>query len=88
MTKENQIEQDLVDKLVELKYIHRPDIRDKATLEQNGILRARAVNGNYSLFEPQEMLPENNYFRKILRDFMAHYRFNLELFPAMEEAQQ
>jgi hypothetical protein len=54
--------------------------------EQDGILHARLVNvlshGNYSLFEPQEMLPENkDYFRKILRDFMNNYRFNPELFP-------
>ncbi|WP_018405020.1 AAA family ATPase [Marinobacter gelidimuriae] len=54
--------------------------------DQDGILHARLVNvlshGNYSLFEPQEMLPENkDYFRKILRDFMNNYRFNPELFP-------
>jgi len=55
--------------------------------DPDGILHARLVNvlshGNYSLFEPQEMLPENKeYFRKILRDFMDNYRFNPELFPA------
>lgn len=39
-------------------------------------------HGNYSLYEPQEMLPENKeYFRRILRDFMDNYRFNPELFP-------
>ncbi len=59
--------------------------------DPDGILHARLVNvlshGNYSLYEPQEMLPENkDYFRKILRDFMTSYRFNPELFPAMEEA--
>jgi hypothetical protein len=59
----------------------------------DGILHARLVNvlshGNYSLYEPQEMLPENkDYFRKVLRDFMNNYRFNPELFPAMAEAQQ
>nr|VFK62595.1 MAG: AAA domain-containing protein [Candidatus Kentron sp. TUN]VFK67841.1 MAG: AAA domain-containing protein [Candidatus Kentron sp. TUN] len=42
--------------------------------DPDGILHARLINvlshGNYSLFEPQEMLPENKeYFRKILRDF-------------------
>lgn len=35
MTTENQIEQDLIAKLTELKYSYRPDIRDRATLEQN-----------------------------------------------------
>lgn len=54
--------------------------------DSDGILHARLVNvlshGNYSLYEPQEMLPENKeYFRKILRDFMNNYRFNPELFP-------
>lgn len=53
---------------------------------------ARLVNvlshGNYSLYEPREMLPENkDYFRKILRDFMNNYRFNPELFPVAEGAQ-
>jgi len=55
--------------------------------DPDGILHARLVNvlsnGNYSLYDPQEMLPENKeYFRKILRDFMNNYRFNPELFPA------
>ncbi|MEM5947919.1 AAA family ATPase [Spirochaetia bacterium 38H-sp] len=39
-------------------------------------------HGNYSLFEPVEMLEENKaIFRKILNDFMNNYRFNPELFP-------
>lgn len=55
--------------------------------DPDGILHTRLVNvlshGNYSLFEPQEMLPENKeYFRKILQGFMTNYRFNPELFPA------
>lgn len=59
--------------------------------DPDGILHTRLVNvlshGNYSLFEPQEMLPENKgYFRKILQDFMNNYRFNPELFPAVDEA--
>lgn len=54
--------------------------------DPEGILHARLVNvlshGNYSLYEPQDMLPENKeYFRKILHDFMNNYRFNPELFP-------
>lgn len=35
MTKEVQIEQNLIDKLGDLKYTYREDIRDKAALEQN-----------------------------------------------------
>jgi len=58
--------------------------------DPDGILHARMVNllshGNYSLYEPQEMLPENKeYFRRILRDFMNNYRFNPELFPASNQ---
>lgn len=58
--------------------------------DEDGILHARLINvlshGNYSLFEPREMLEENKqYFKKILNDFMANYRFNPELFPALDE---
>jgi len=35
MTKENQIEQTLINKLTDLKYTYRPDIRDRNALEQN-----------------------------------------------------
>lgn len=35
MTTEQQIEQRLISKLQDLKYSYRPDIRDKAALEQN-----------------------------------------------------
>lgn len=56
--------------------------------DEDGILHARLINvlshGNYSLFEPREMMEENKqYFRKILDDFMANYRFNPELFPEL-----
>jgi hypothetical protein len=52
----------------------------------DGIVHTRIVNlmshGNYSLFEPKEMLGDNKeYFKKVLRDFMANYKFNPELFP-------
>lgn len=58
--------------------------------DEDGILHARLINvlshGNYSLFEPREMLEENKqYFIRILNDFMANYRFNPELFPKMNE---
>ncbi|MBL4747721.1 MAG: type I restriction endonuclease subunit R [Magnetovibrio sp.] len=44
MTKENEIEQALIAKLEDLKYVYRPDIRDKATLEQNFRLKFEALN--------------------------------------------
>lgn len=56
--------------------------------DPEGIVHARMVNvlshGNYSLFEPMEMLDENKqYFKKILSDFMNNYRFNPELFAEL-----
>jgi hypothetical protein len=55
--------------------------------DPDGILHARLLNilshGNYSLYEPQEMLEENKrYFRKILYDFLNRYPFNPALFPS------
>lgn len=54
--------------------------------DPDNVMYTRLINilshGNYSLYEPQEMLEENKiYFRKILSDFMARYAFNPELFP-------
>lgn len=53
----------------------------------DGVLHTRLVNilshGNYSLYEPREMLEENkDYFRKILHDFIDRYPFNPALFPS------
>ena len=57
----------------------------------DGTIHTRLVNllshGNYSLFEPKQMLEDNKeYFKKILSDFMANYRFNPDLFT--EEKRQ
>lgn len=54
--------------------------------DPDGVVHTRLINvlshGNYSLYEPVEMLEENkHYFKKILKDFMENYRFNSELFP-------
>jgi AAA domain len=53
--------------------------------DEDGVLHTRLINilshGNYSLYEPKEMLEENkNYFRKILEDFIKRYPFNPALF--------
>ena len=55
--------------------------------DEDGILHTRLINilshGDYSLFEPQEMLEENKqHFRKILREFIHRYPFNPALFPS------
>ncbi|EIJ34490.1 type I restriction endonuclease subunit R [Thiothrix nivea] len=44
MTKESQIEQGLIAKLTGLKYTYRPDIRDKAALENNFRQKFEALN--------------------------------------------
>lgn len=50
------------------------------------VLHKRLVNilnhGNYSLYEPREMLAENKeHFRRILHGFINRYPFNPDLFP-------
>lgn len=44
MIKEQQVEDRLIKKLVELKYNYRPDINDKITLEQNFREKFEALN--------------------------------------------
>ncbi|MCP4460879.1 MAG: type I restriction endonuclease subunit R [Cytophagales bacterium] len=44
MTKEYQIEENLIKQLKELKYVHRPDIVDRKTLEQNFKSKFEALN--------------------------------------------
>lgn len=62
--------------------------------DTDGILYARLINilshGNYSLYEPQQMLDENKaYFKKILNDFLKRYPFNPDLFPQqLEEGEE
>lgn len=58
--------------------------------DPDGILHTRLINilshGNYSLYEPQQMLDENKaYFKKILNDFLSRYPFNPDLFPETPE---
>ena len=55
--------------------------------DEDGILHTRIINilnhGNYSLFEPQEMLEENKtHFRKILQKFIGRHPFNPKLFQS------
>lgn len=55
-----------------------------------GVLHTRIVNllshGNYSLYEPREMLEENKeYFRKVLHEFITRFPFDPDLFPSEPE---
>jgi len=68
---------------------HVGDIIKRDPDDEDGTLHFRYVqllsHGDYSLFEPVEMIEENKQiFRKILADFMNNYRFNPELFPEAE----
>ena len=68
-------------------YKHFSECIKRGADDEDGILHTRLINilshGNYSLFEPLEMLEENKrYFRKILHEFINRYPFNLDLFPS------
>ncbi|WP_280550445.1 type I restriction endonuclease subunit R [Halomonas sp. 11-S5] len=78
--KESQIERKLIGKLDELKYTHRPDIRDKVTLEQNFRDKFEALNRvrltdaefarlrdeiiNADVFQAAKTLREHGYFQR------------------------
>jgi hypothetical protein len=68
---------------------HFGDVMKRDPDDEDGILHYRYIqllsHGNYSLFEPVEMMEENKQiFRRILKNFMKDYRFNPELFPEAE----
>ncbi|MDD2448547.1 MAG: AAA family ATPase [Sulfurimonas sp.] len=67
----------------------------QSTSEEEEKIYSRMINilshGNYSLFEPKEMVDENKeHFRKIFKSFVEKYNFNPELFPEeiTQESQQ
>ncbi len=78
--KESNIEQQLINKLEDLKYTYRPDIRDKATLEQNFREKFEALNHvrltdaefarlrdeivNADVFQAAKTLREYGYFQR------------------------
>lgn len=80
MSKENQIEENLIKQLTELKYIYRPDIVDRKSLEQNfkdkfeelnrvhltenEFLRLREEIINPDVFAASKLLREKQYFER------------------------
>ncbi len=80
MSKENQIEINLIEQLKGLKYIHRPDIVDRKTLEQNFKAKFEALNRvrltdseflrlkeeiiNSDVFVASKKLRERQYFQR------------------------
>jgi type I restriction enzyme R subunit len=80
MSKEYQIEENLIKQLTELKYNYRPDIVDRKTLEQNFKAKFEALNRVHlteseflrlreeiikpDVFAASKMLREQNYFQR------------------------
>lgn len=71
---EQAIEQALIEKLGDLKYIYRPDIRDRATLEQNfrekfeALNRVHLTDGEFSKLLDQIIKPDVFTAAKHLRE--------------------
>ncbi|MBD3377450.1 HsdR family type I site-specific deoxyribonuclease [candidate division KSB1 bacterium] len=74
MTKEHQIEENLIKQLKELKYTHRPDIVDRKTLEQNfkdkfeALNRVRLSNDEFISLREQMITPDVFTASKLLRE--------------------
>ena len=80
MSKENLIEESLIRQLTDLKYIYRPDIVDRKTLEQNFKIKFEALNRvhltpteflrireeiiNPDVFTASKLLRERQYFQR------------------------
>lgn len=80
MTKENQIEDNLIEQLKGLKYVYRPEIVDRKSLELNfrqkfeALNRVRLTDNEYSrlrqeiinpdVFEASKLLRESQYFQR------------------------
>jgi len=55
----------------------------------DGVIHGRRIDllshGNYSMFEPVDMVPENKeHFKSILKGFLNDFPFNPALFPDKE----
>lgn len=66
-------------------YTHFSSCIKRDAADTEGIVHKRMLDllshGNYSLFEPKEMVPENKeHFKMILDKFLETYNFNKKLF--------
>ena len=66
-------------------YGHFSECIRRGSDDEDGIFHTRLINilshGNYSLFQPREMLEENKlHFRNVLHEFIRRYPFNPALF--------
>ena len=79
-TSEQQLENQLIDRLGELKYSHRPDIRDRKALEQNfrekfeALNRVRLTEGEFARLLVEIVTPNVFTCAKTLRQINAFTR--------------
>lgn len=74
-------------------HAHFSDCIKQGEDDIDGVLYTRIINllshGNYSLYEPREMMNENKkHFRNILYEFIERYPFNPELFNGIDTNQE
>ncbi len=77
---ESRIEEDLIAKLTDLKYEHRPDIRDRAALEANfrhrfeALNRVRLTDGEFARFLDEIVTPDVYEAARSLRNMESFTR--------------
>src|SRR5690606_38036836 len=80
MTRENNIEDSLIQQLVEQKYSYRPDIRNRESLENNfrqkfeTLNRVKLSDSEFSRLKEEIIQPDEFKAAKILRNRNTFYR--------------
>lgn len=74
-------------------YAHFSSCVRKGDEDDDGMIHKRMLDllshGNYSLFEPKEMIEENkNHFRNILNNFLEDYHFNKSIFENSQNKEE